>query len=304
MSKFNSVLIYGRGSIGKKHEKNLSELGAKVSFISQHSNDENCFKNLNEALNQNFDIIWICNETSKHVETLEEISNSGFQGITLVEKPLFSEFKVVHGLNEQNLYVTYNLRFHEAIRYLKESLTNEQIISVSAYVGQSLPSWRPNQDYTQSYSSKKELGGGVLRDLSHELDYLQWLFGKPQKAFCYLGKFSDLEIESEDNAEILLKTSRCPSIHLHMDYNHHNGRRYLVVNTNTSTYEVDLVKNDLVINGITKSMGKVQQTYIDQAKAILDGDFSTFSTYQEGLFTVQLIEALENSNEKESWIKL
>ena len=37
---------------------------------------------------------------------------------------------------------------------------------------------RKNIDYTKIYTSKKNLGGGVLLDGVHEIDYLIYLFGK------------------------------------------------------------------------------------------------------------------------------
>ena len=52
-----------------------------------------------------------------------------------------------------------------------------KILSVRCEVGQFLPSWRPNIDYRESVSARKALGGGALLELSHEIDYLMWIFG-------------------------------------------------------------------------------------------------------------------------------
>ncbi|WP_298654045.1 Gfo/Idh/MocA family oxidoreductase, partial [uncultured Proteiniphilum sp.] len=60
------------------------------------------------------------------------------------------------------------------------------------------PDWRPNTDYKKSYSAKKEEGGGVSIDLIHEWDYLIYLFGFPQEVYNLQGKFSHLDINSED----------------------------------------------------------------------------------------------------------
>jgi len=61
-----------------------------------------------------------------------------------------------------------------------------------------LPDWRPWQDYSQSYSAKKELGGGVVLDLIHELDYSYWLFGEFYELKSFTGKVSNLKIETND----------------------------------------------------------------------------------------------------------
>src|SRR5690606_29956228 len=83
--------------------------------------------------------------------------------------------------NSAKIEVAYNLRFMPSAIRLKELLT-EQIVgrihSVSIEVGQYLPDWRPATDYRKNVSACKKLGGGVLLELSHELDYLTWLFGE------------------------------------------------------------------------------------------------------------------------------
>ena len=43
-----------------------------------------------------------------------------------------------------------------------------------------LPNWRSNRDYRKSSSLKKVEGGGVLLELSHEIDYIRNLFGVPK----------------------------------------------------------------------------------------------------------------------------
>ena len=47
---------------------------------------------------------------------------------------------------------------------LREALADQRVISVQAYVGQYLPSWRPGTDYRLCYSSHADHGGGALLD--------------------------------------------------------------------------------------------------------------------------------------------
>ena len=65
------------------------------------------------------------------------------------------------------------MRFHPCIKELTLMLNNNEVgkIFYSRFcVGQYLPDWREKKDYTKVYSSKKELGGGVLLDLIHETE--------------------------------------------------------------------------------------------------------------------------------------
>ncbi len=53
-----------------------------------------------------------------------------------------------------------------------------QTLYTSVECGSYLPDWRPGNNYKKSVSAKKDLGGGVLLELSHELDYIRWIFGE------------------------------------------------------------------------------------------------------------------------------
>ena len=84
------------------------------------------------------------------------------------------------GRRHYKIYVGYNLRFHPLLKYLKKYLSqsNDKLLSVNIYAGSYLPDWRKNTNYVKSYSASKRKGGGVELDLSHEIDYASWLFGK------------------------------------------------------------------------------------------------------------------------------
>ena len=49
------------------------------------------------------------------------------------------------------------------------------------------------------------LGGGILLDAIHELDYLLWLLGPVASVSAELDRVSDLEIDVEDTALLSLR---------------------------------------------------------------------------------------------------
>ena len=110
----------------------------------------------------------------------------------LVEKPLFSKPNKIN-IKKNKYYVGYNLRFNPIINFLKKKIKSKKIWSVNIFCGSYLPNWRNNIDYRKSSSAKKHLGGGVLLDLSHELDYVQWLFGKIEIEHCKSKKLSKFQ---------------------------------------------------------------------------------------------------------------
>ena len=68
-----------------------------------------------------------------------------------------------------------------------------------------MPDWRKGRNYHESYSVNVHKGGGVLRDLSHEIDYLMWMFGCVKEIISLGGHYSNLEGDSDDIYKIILK---------------------------------------------------------------------------------------------------
>jgi predicted dehydrogenase len=117
--------------------------------------------------------------------------------------------------------VGYNLRFHPSLQLLKAATDRGsigRILSVRAEVGQYLPEWRPGSDYRNSVSARRELGGGVFLELSHELDYVRWIAGEITSVMAQADHISDLELNVEDTAEIILRfaSGAMGSVHLDM----------------------------------------------------------------------------------------
>jgi predicted dehydrogenase len=143
-----------------------------------------------------------------------------------VEKPFSNNVEGAEELIElcasrkQTLMIGYNLRFHSSLQYLKRNLALGKIgrvLSIMAEVGQYLPDWRPGTQYSKSVSAQNKLGGGVLLELSHELDYARWLVGEVQAVSAQAGKLSDLEIDVEDTADVHLHFSNGAFGNIHLD---------------------------------------------------------------------------------------
>lgn len=298
------ALIIGYGSIGQRHTRLLTEMGIEVFIVSKSpSQNANFFTELSIALQVNkYDYAIIANETFAHAKVLKELVDSGFKEVILVEKPLFSkkEFLIP---NENKVFVAYNFRFHPLIIYLKKMIMDEQVISVNAYAGQYLPSWRPSSDYTKGYSASREKGGGVLRDLSHELDYLMLLFGEWEVVNATTKKISNLDIQSEDYVQISYITKQNTHISVELNYIDRISQRYLIVHTIDKTMKIDFINNSINCNGEITQLNKIDRdyTYIKQHQAVLNGS-SLCCSFSEGIRVVKMIEAVEKSSLLKEWI--
>lgn len=292
------ALVVGYGSIGARHTRLLRALGCTVAVVSRRPIDHAPhYPTLAEALaREQPGYVVIANRTSEHAATLSELLAGGFDGPVLVEKPLFDAPTDISAARSMNVFVAYNLRFHPVIQAVRDFLRNENPVSAHAYAGQYLPLWRPGTDYRDSYSARRQQGGGVLRDLSHELDYLLWLLGNWRGATAAGGHFSSLEIDSDDVFAVMMNTERCPVVTANMNYLDRTGQRRLVINTDKHTLRADLVAGSLDIDGNVRHFETSRdQPYLLQHKAVLENHIADLCTAEEGLEIVRLIDAVERS---------
>ena len=94
----------------------------------------------------------------------------------------------------------------------------------------------------KNYSIKASLGGGVLRDLSHEIDYLIWMFGDIKKIVAMGGHYSSLSGDIEDIFKLMFKMDKCENVSLSLDYLNRLHQRELTVITEEKSYHLDLKK--------------------------------------------------------------
>lgn len=301
------ALVIGYGSIGQRHARLLAELGCQVAVMSRCSIEFSpCYSDLSMALARwQTDYVVVANRTSEHHQTIEALVQYGFQGRVLVEKPLFHQPSELSAHAFSQAAVAYNLRYHPLLTRLKSLLDDsDKLITANIHVGSYLPDWRSNTDYRKSYSAKKSEGGGVLRDLSHELDYVLWLFGPWRRLTAICGHFSSLEIDSDDACSLLMETERCPLVSIHMNYLDRVPRREISVNMDQHTVRVDLIKNTLEINCVQEVFSVARDdTYRAQHQAMLDGNVKGLCTLGEAMETLFTIEAAEQAALSHIWIE-
>ena len=215
----NKVLIVGQGSIGKRHLRLMREVlqSAEIMVLKHSKTSEipefadGYFYTLEEAIIFDPDIAIIANPATSHIETARALAEIGAH--IIIEKPISSSIDGIEDIieicekNRTILMTGYNLRFSESLNYFHEQLDLNiigQLLSVRCEVGQFLPSWRPEQNYRNTVSANSKLGGGVLLELSHEIDYIRWIFGEIQWVIAKLLRQSKLEIDVEDTAHLLL----------------------------------------------------------------------------------------------------
>lgn len=298
--------VVGYGSIGQRHVRILTELGCQVAVVSRRPVDVSPrYSDLSRSLGDwKPDYVVVANRTSEHYETIASLVTHDFRGRVLVEKPLFVQGMTLPRHRFAVAAVAYNLRCHPLLIRCKALLDEAaRLVTANVYVGSYLPNWRPGTDYTLSYSARKDQGGGALRDLSHELDSVLWLFGPWRRLAALGGHLSSLEIDSDDAYTLLMETQRCPLVSTHLNYLDRVPRREILVNTDRHTVRVDLVNGTMAIDGTVESVTVVRDdTYRAEHQAMLAGSAEGLCTFEDAAETMTTIDAAEQACASQHWV--
>ena len=333
-----TVLVVGLGSIGKRHVGIIKELFPDINIVvlRHRQCDKNdidalglykCVTSIDKAIETNPQAAIIANPATKHIEVAEQLANNGIH--LLIEKPISNNIDGVRKLinlcskNGLILMTAYNLRFSPSLNQFRDLLHQGKIgipYAVHVEAGQYLPNWRPNLDYRQTVSAQEHLGGGVLLELSHEIDYAQWIFGSVKWVKATVLRQSHLEIDVEDTAHLQLGMSNGFNdkqlvVTLNIDFIRHNSTRQC---------HVVGEKGSLLWNGIQGSieffspnsdewevlysnLTERNYTYEQESRHFISSIESGSSPHvsgEDGLNVVSVIEAVKKSNVEGSLVYL
>ena len=277
------ILIAGLGSIGRRHFRNLVALGEKdIVLYRTHkatlSDDELAGypveTDLAEALKKHQpQAVIVANPTALHMDVAIPAAQAGCA--VLLEKPIAEDLSRVAELrsaaqkNGNRILVGFQFRFHPTLNKAKELIEAGalgKILSVHAHWGEYLPNWHSWEDYRASYAARDDLGGGVVRTLTHPLDYLRFLLGEVVSLHALSGHVSPLELSAvEDVAEIGLKFASGAIGGVHVNYFQRPAVHRLEIVGTTGTLRWDNADGTLIHFQMPDAFGG---TYPQPASAI------------------------------------
>lgn len=316
--KIKKILIISLGSIGRRHLKIIKKLRPEIKVnlfrrkipINKSKEEKylvnKTFNSLKEAIKEGADAAIVASPAKFHIEHSLELMGANIP--ILIEKPISDNLsncsKLKELSKEKNSLITvgYVLRHSKVLNEFKRIL-NENHIGKNLYAeikcGSYLPDWRKDKDYRKSVSAKSSLGGGVLLELSHEINYANLLFG-PFKYFKSIStNTNQLGINVEDIAKIIAINNNNFLVHIHLDFCSNSNERYCKLFGNMGYIKLDFNNQLITIKkNNAEKLIKIQvkerfnDMYIHQTKHFLDcveNNNEPIVTIDDAIQTLKLI---------------
>ncbi len=297
---YKNILIIGKGSASKNHYDALRFINKKTSIkLVSSRNFTKIFKKqgYKKLRKMNPDLFVICSPASTHFKFINLIESYFSKKNILIEKPLFNKKeKRINKLNN-NYYVGYNLRFHPILQFIKNFVKGKNFFFIRVICSSFLPDWRKTKHYTNTVSANKKFGGGVKLELSHEIDYLNWIFGKIKIINYFNKKISSLKIDVDD--VLCLHGTLSGKIFLNLDLNFFSriNNRKIYIDGRDFSLEADFLLNKIKIVNKNKSVTilkrfNIKQSYIKEHLDILNKK-KIICSFKEALKNQKILEKIK-----------
>ena len=242
----------------------------------------------------NKSIALICSPASNHSDDIKITIKKGFN--IFVEKPLMTNrnriSSLVNTVSKTNkiTHIGYNMRFTNRIDFIKKKIfTNKisNIKSVHINVFTDFRKWRNNKNYKETVSFNRALGGGVINELSHEVDYMIYLFGKPKSVIVYKIDQHKLKSDVELNIKAIFKYHNNLNINFCANMLSNENERKCIISTKNENIIINHLANQIKISGkknsIIRFKDSVNDSYMKEVKYI----FKCISKNVKSIFSIQ-----------------
>ena len=314
------VAVIGLGNIATRHRHNLKLLFPKVELLAMSASGRIPQEDINECdgiatsidelIQAQVELVIVASPAPFHAQHSIPFIEAGIP--TLIEKPVTTSLEDAKAINrvielhQTPVSIGYCLRYLPSAQKLKALL--EQGIIGTLYnahieIGQYLPDWRPNKNYRDSVSAQKRLGGGALFELSHELDYAQWLLGPLQVKHAILRTSEVLALDVEDMADIIALTDLGAVATIHLDFLQRKAHRKCSFVGSKGRIDWDLMLNELTLITATETSvlysepkwdkNQMYLAMIEDFVQMIEKNKHTCINFTEAIRTVSLIEEIK-----------
>jgi predicted dehydrogenase len=316
------LAVIGLGSIGRRHLRLARELRPEMRItvvrsgtgkaVPEENLADTVLYGLEDALARGVQAAVLASPAVCHLSQAASLLRSGVH--VLVEKPLSHSTdgidEVLQAWKQSGLVgmVGYCLRHDAAALKFKEMLETQtcgRLMHVRVECGSFLPDWRADQDFRQSVSAKRALGGGVLLELSHELDYIRWFFGPMKSVTAVLLNSGSLGLDVEESADLVFTTASSVPVSVHLDFNTRTTRRSCIARFSDGELAWNAVDRTVVWR--STSGGAFSERFIQDRDDVYRRQLQNFFdsieksaspsvSLEEGVEVLRLVEAARASD--------
>ena len=332
MNKKEHLLVVGTGSIAKRHVRNLKLLfpeacvccaaPRKESLSLDNVKADRLFQEITDAVSLKPKFAIVASPAPLHLNHASLLLKKDIP--VLIEKPLcadfheYTKYKSILMEKISILRVGYCMRYHPLIIKTKDLIQNKTLGKLSSSlidVGQYLPDWREGINYKNTVSANKSLGGGVLLELSHELDYLHWFFGEFTNVSCNILNTGLLDIDVEDSIDAILSRSDNFTVNLHLDFLQRKPTRSIKLIGEKGVLICDLLENTITLHGpnnlkeilFSEPSYNTNDMYLDMLKSftgIIPEKKDEFNEFKSSVVVMGMIDSMRQAHKMNNTVQI
>jgi len=305
------IVVFGAGSIGERHIRNLWKLGYENIYVFRQRNlpfrdiadiPVNVITTFEELDRINAFAAIIASPTSQHIQQTIQCVKRGIH--VLVEKPLSHTLEGIELLENElknssiYVHVGYMNRFHPHIKTIQNVIKEKSfgnLISIHSKWAEYLPDWHPWEDYRDSYASRKDLGGGAALTLSHDIDLACYLANSDISIYHTVkNRLSNLEINVEAGADFLVKFNNGITANIHLNFYEKVKERFLKLVFDNASVQFDFFTSMLSIKTPEGISQEVLESF-DRNDLFIDQSKYFFQKIQDGFKPDDSIRQIRDS---------
>lgn len=312
------VAVIGLGNIAKRHRKNLKTMYPGIEVVTMSAsgrlpsericNSDFMALDIQSLIDYKVDMAIIASPATFHSIHVIPLIEAGIP--SLIEKPIATSLDDTKAIIKAQKKYSVNVGVGYCLKYLSSALFVKNFIDLGSAgkllnahieIGQYLPDWRPDTNYKESVSAKQSLGGGALFELSHELDYAQWLFGNLTVKHAVVQNTGELDIEVEDLVNIIATSESGCIVNMHLDFLQRQASRKCKIIFTKGALTWDLIKNQVFWSDENGESLLLDDNSWDRNKMYINmlSDFNnknktvSFSSTESSLKIIELILAVK-----------
>jgi len=298
----------------KKEQYRIFNNDLNISYVynlKKIYNINNIYYNLDEALLNKYDAVFICSLPPDRVNIAIECAEK--ENNLFIEKPLSNNLDKIYKLQgtiereKVKCAIGFQMRFHPLLNKLKEMVDNNEfgkIYRIEVTHCSSIYNWTKGRDLSNFYALKEKNGGGVLLSQIHEIDYLTWIFGKLYPISAIYGQWLNIpNSDVEDNITILSNlelTNVCIPAIINLDFLSKIPKRTIKVYGTENFIEIDLIEGSYKVGDFVGiAISTWNDLFMEEMKAFLNllnsGKRENLATLEDGIHSLEYCMDIKNN---------